>query len=397
MNNKSIKTFQIVFLLIFSLSSFFGAFAQNPKDDKELAQAMEFVKNGRPIDALPLLEKLSLRYPKDAEIQAELGISILVNSVTIKDETARRKDVARGGEVLKKAKQLGTQNVLALHYLDLVETGGDIDSVSHSASKEVEEAIREGEGFYGRGEFEKAFESYQKAYKLDPQSYDAALFAGDCFYAQKKYAEAEIWFAKAVAINPNREQAFRFWGDALALQDKGKESLPKYADAFIAEPNSRLTFNTLIQATRNHGNRRTSPFILLPIKEDSLGDEIDTDLLSNQEEVKIWNNFAEIRKKQSQGITITSSRKIFTSNLKEDVEALKSVATAAKTALQKDKTLQLSQSLLNLIKVDSIGMLDVYIMLFIQGENSPEYYDFREKNRDRMRKFLVDYFAENKL
>jgi tetratricopeptide (TPR) repeat protein len=374
------------------------ASAQNSRqNDKELAQAMDFINQNRHIDALPLLEKVAPRYPNDAEIQGHFGVAILVNSVTIKDEASRKKETTRGGEILRKAEKLGMSNVLALHYLDMIEQGRDIDSTFNASSKEVEDAIREGEGFFGRGEYDKAFLAYQRAHKLDPKNYEAALFAGDCFYAQKKYKESETWFAKAVAIDSNREQAFRFWGDALVNQGKTKESLVKFADAFIAEPNSRLVLNALLEAVKNFGARKSSPFIVIPSKGE--GEiVIDASKLSATDGTIHWSYFTEIRKSQIEKFNKTAQGREFTSTVAEDVEAFKAVADAAKKNLQTDKTLKLGKSMENLIKLDETGLLDVYTIFFIHGsDNSPEYEKFREKNRDRMRKFLVEYFAEDKL
>ena len=383
----------IVFIT-FAMTNF--SFAQNIQTDKELVQALEFVKQNRQIDALPLLEKVAPRYPNNATLQSHWGVAILVNSVTYKDETVRKKEIARAGEILKQAKKLGTDNVLALHYLDLIEQGGNIDSVSASSSKEVEDAIREGEGYFGRGDYEKAFLAYEKAYKLDPKNYDAALFAGDCFFAQKKFKESEVWFAKAVAINPNREHAYRFWGDALANQEKGREALEKYANAYLADPNSRLVFDTIIDAVRQFGRRKTSPFVLIPSKENEDEIVIDTTKLTPEDGSTAWNSFTDIRKKQIEKFNLVANGRIFSSTVIEDVECLKTVAQSAKGLLQKNRTLKISQSLNNLIKLDSLGMLDIYTILFFHGgDNSSEYATFREKNRDRMLKFAIEYFADD--
>lgn len=393
-----LKKLQIISLLIIVFSTINLTLAQNPQQDKELDQAMSLIKAGRHIDALPLLEKLAPRYPNDAELQANFAIAILVNSVTMKDENLRKKEVFRAGEILKKAKKLGTENVLALHYLDLIEKGLEIDSVSSSSSKEVTDLIREGEGFFGRGEYDKAFLSYERAFKLDPRSYEAALFAGDCFYAQRKYKESEPWFAKAVAIDPNREAAFRFWGDALANQGKTKEALQKFAEAYIAEPGSRLVAESFFNAIKESGSRTSSPFIAVPAKKGESEIVIDPALLNENDGTTSWNRFTEIRKAQIEKFNKIANGRAFVSTVSEDVEAFKGVALAAKESLQKNKSLTLNKSLENLIKLDSLGMLDVYTILFIHGgSESPEYESFREKNRERMRKFLVEYFAEDKL
>jgi tetratricopeptide (TPR) repeat protein len=391
------KKLRIILLVMFTFSGVTLTFAQNLQNDKELAQATAFMRQNRYIDALPLLEKAAKRYPDDGEIHANLGVAILANSTTIKDENLRKKEVARAGEILKKANKLGTENVLALHYIDLLEQGLDVDSVSDSSSKEVEDAIREGEGFFGRGEFDKAFLAYQRASKLDPKSYEAAVFAGDCFYAQKKYKESEIWFAKAVAINPNREQAHRFWGDALVNQGKGREALVKFANAFIAEPTSRLTWDTFLNAVKNHGTRKTSPFVILP-SEEQIGNAnlvVDTKLLSAEDGTDNWNRFTETRAKQIENFNKVANGRIFEPTVSEDVEALKNVVVGLKSSRQKG--VKLSKSMENLIAIDNLGMLDFYTIMIIHGGDScSEYEAFRDKNRARMEKFLVEYFAEDK-
>lgn len=398
---RTLKKFpkaQFLSLIFFTISVVSMSFAQNSQTDQELIRAMDFIKQNRHIDALPLLEKVAPRYPNDADVQANFGVAILVNSVTLKDEDARRKEVARAGEILSKARKLGTENILALHYLDLIEKGGDVGVAFETSSKEVEDAIREGEGYFGRGEYDKALIAYERAYKLDPKNYEAALFAGDTFYAQKKYAESEPWFAKAAALDPNREQAFRFWGDALANQSKTKEALVKFAQAFIADPNSRLTADSLMEAVKNYGERNSSPFIVIPAKKGENEIVIDPAQLNETDGTMSWNRFTEVRKAQIEKFNKVANGRMFSSTVSEDAEALKAVAQAAREFAAKNKSVTLSKSIQNLIKLDSLGMLDVYTIFFIHGgANSPEYETFREKNRDRMRKFLVDYFAEDKL
>lgn len=387
--------FTIFTIFIFSTANFIVA--QNQQNDQEYLKAMDFIRVNRLIDALPLLEKVASRYPNDAEVLAHFGVAILTNSVTIKDENLRKKELDRAGNILRKAQKLGTKNVVALHYLDLIERGGTLDSVDPSANKEVEDLIREGEGYFGQGQYDKALAAYERAFKLDPQNYNAALFAGDCFYSQEKFKESEIWFAKAVAIDPNREQAFRFWGDALANQGNGKEAMVKFANAFIAEPSSRLAWETLLKAINSFGNRKSSPFVVLPSEEQISNPNLIVDLkqLSTQDGTDNWKFFAETRKKQLEKFSKNANGKAFEPTVAEDVEALKSVVAGLKLSLQKG--IKLSPSMENLVLMEKAGTLDIYTILIMHGGDScPEYEDFREKNRSRMERFLVEYFAEIK-
>jgi tetratricopeptide (TPR) repeat protein len=398
--NRIAKTLSFIFVSCLVLAASVSVFAQTAKEnDKELAQAMEFARQNRHVDALPLLEKAALRYPADGEVQASLGVSILANSTTIKDEEQRRKEVARGAEILRKAKKLGTENILALHFLDKLEAGMDIGVGFNASSKEVEDAIREGEGFFGRGEYDKAFLAYERAYKLDPKSYDAALFAGDCFFGQKRYKEADVWFARAAAIDQNREQALRFWGDSLLGQNKPAEALAKFAEAIIAESDSRLAWNSFWETVKNQGIRTVPPFIVAPGSEnsDTLEIVIDAKLLKAEDGTINWNRYTETRRQQIAKFNTVANGRKFEPTVSEDTEALKSVAAGVSAGLKEKKIVKLHQGLENLAKLNELGLTDIYVLMFLHdGNSSDEFEGFRAKNRDRMRRFFLEYLAELK-
>lgn len=388
-----IQTFLIIIFVLFSVEF---VLAQKMQEDEEFIQALKLVKQNRQIDALPLLEKLVVRYPNEGELHAYLGVAVLANSASIKDADVRKKEVARAGEILKNAKKLGTENTLALHYLDLFENGFEIDSVSTSSSKEVEDAIREGEGYFGRGEYDKAFKEYERAYKIDSKNYDAALFAGDCFYAQKKYAESEIWFGRAIAINPKREQAHRFLGDALLFQDKIQQALGKFADAAIAEPGSKLSWERFYETAKQYGNRTATPFITTPSTRDADTFEIliEPKTLEIADGTSNWNLYTKIRNQQIANFNKIANGRKFVPTISEEVSALKSVALGVKTQLKSKKITKLDEGLKNLVEIDDLGMLDVYLVLFVKDLEYEEYDSFRDKNWERMKTFLVSYIAK---
>lgn len=353
-------------------------------------EGLDLAGKNQYVAALPFLEKIASVYTEDAEVQTHYGIAILVTALTSNDPAVREQGRQKALAVLRRAKALGTENQIALHYLDGLENPNNmLELVGNAANKEVEDAIREGEAHFGRGEYDKAFVAYERAHRLDPKSYEAALFAGDCFYAQRRYAESEPWFAKAVAINPNREQAYRFWGDALVNQGKLKEGLAKFADAVIAEPNSRLAWNQLLSWVQENGARKSSPFISAPGSEDNDSTEIkiDASLLKADDGTAHWRLFDEKRKAR---IAVSGKEP----TIADDAAALKSVAEAVRADAKAGKVKTMNASLANLLVLDEKNMLDVYALMFLHGgDGCPEYEDFREKNRDKMRRFFVEYFA----
>ena len=161
------------------------------------AKAFEFTGQNRYLDALPLLEKLAPLYPNDSEVWAQYGIAIGTQSTTISAPAERKAARVKAYNALAKARDLGTKNQIALSILDDLPPDGGDDTLAET-DPEFEKNIREGEAFFGRGEYDKAFAAYEKAYKIDPQSYGAVLFMGDSLYAAGKYKESEVWFAKAV-------------------------------------------------------------------------------------------------------------------------------------------------------------------------------------------------------
>jgi len=384
--------FAKLILRLFVVSSFcFAAtdfvFAQDKTMVAQRAEAIELVQQNRYLDALPVLEKIILSYPNDAELWAHFGIAIMSNSVTLKTPEARKKEQERGIKALAKAKQLDTQNVTALNLLETF-MGSDRNDNFLDANPEAENALREGEAFFGRGEYDKAFAAYEKAYKINPKSYEAVLFMGDSLYAAKKYKESEVWFAKAVALEKNRESAYRYWGDALMNQKKTLEARDKFVEAFVAEPFSRLTLDRLVKWVEETGET-LAPTEITPPGNDLAGDlKIDEKLLKAENGTIHWKLYGDARKAQ----IAENTRKKQRHTLSAEASAWRKVADAARKEIKSGKLKNPDQSLLNLIKIDDTGVLEAYLLIMRPHEDFGEdFFEYREKNRDKLKLFVVRY------
>lgn len=389
-SNQFVQKFFVLLCLSFSVAAF--AYSQDVPPGKDLAsqraEALKLVGQNRYLDALPILEKIASMYPKDAEIWADYGIAVLANSSTLATPEARKKERLRGREILLKAKQLGTENVQALHFLDQVPPDGGGDDNFSADNPEVEKALREGEGFFGRGEYDKAFATYEKAYKINPKSYEAVLFMGDSLYAQRKYKESEVWFAKAAAIEPNRENAYRFWGDALMGQNKTLEARDKFVLAFVAEPFSRLTLDRLGRWVQE-AQITIAPTEIIPPGSDSGGDlTIDEKLLKAENGTVHWKLYNDARKAR----ILENTRKSGRTTLAAEANAWRKVADAARRDIKAGKLKTPDSSLLNLIKIDDAGFLEAYLLIMRPQENfADDFFEYREKNRDKMKRFVIEY------
>ncbi|HSK70157.1 MAG TPA: tetratricopeptide repeat protein [Pyrinomonadaceae bacterium] len=388
---------KISLFTIFCLSLFPAGFAQEKPSDTDLdakrTEALKLVDANRYLDAFPILEKIAPAFPKDAELWAHFGIAIMQNAITSNDPETRKKELVRGLLVLNKAKQLGTKNVVALNILDQIPSDSDFEDNLTDENPEVSKALREGEAFFGRGEYDKAFAAYEKAYKLNPKSYEAVLFMGDSLYAQKKFKESEPWFAKAAGIDPNREQAHRFWGDALLFQKKYKEALDKYAEAMIAEPFSRMIWNALNRWAEESGTNVTLLKIAPPGNEAGGEIKVDEAKLKAEDGTIHWKLYNDTRRSQ----VIAKAGKNLRHTLADEAAAWRKVAEAARRDIKAGKIKYPDQNLVNLIKIDDAGLLEPYILILrAQEDFSEDFLNYREKNRLKLKQFIIEYMLDVK-
>src|SRR5215208_835854 len=229
---RILAIFLLGFLLVTPSSAVVAA-----QDDEERRRAFQLYKDAKHTEALPLFEKLAVTYPNDPDVIETFGLLVMTQTVYLKEAAARKQARLRGREILLRAQKLGADSPLLKAMLERPIDGDD--SV-FSTKKEVDDAMREGEGAFAGGNYTKAIEMYQRALLLDPTLYEAALFTGDVYFTTADQAKAGEWFARAVAINPDRETAYRYWGDSLMKQGRATEAGDKFVEAFIAEPYNRL-------------------------------------------------------------------------------------------------------------------------------------------------------------
>jgi len=379
-----------VFSAAFVLIAFFAAVPVAAQDDADpdREEAVRLMDENKYLDALPILEKIILNYPNDAELWAQFGIALISNSVVLTTPEERREEQLRGIKALKRALQLGTDNQRAL---DLLDQFADADGTDNfvTADPEVEKALREGEAFFGRGDYENAFKSYERAHKLDPKNYEAVLFMGDCFYARQRYAESEVWFAKAVELDPEREMAYRFWGDALFFQDKLDEAREKFIEAAIADPYGRMGWTGLDRWAEASKATMAFPAIIPPGNELGGAVEIKESLLKTEDGTHHWLEYSRaIDKLEPGNVTSTAPRPEF----RTDVAAWRSVAAAFRKDLKAGKIKYPDPGLVTLLKIEDDGFLEAYI-LFIRPYDhfGDEYIKYRKANKDKLKAFILRY------
>src|SRR5215208_6194966 len=155
-------------LLVFAVLLFAPSPAlATPQDGDERRRAFQLYKDAKYTEALPLFEKLAAANPNDAEVAETYGFLVLTQTSYLKDPAARKQARIKGREILLRAQKLGADSALLKSMLERYPADGG-DDTTFSTKKDVDEAMREGEAAFARGDFPKALEMYQRALMFDP-------------------------------------------------------------------------------------------------------------------------------------------------------------------------------------------------------------------------------------
>ena len=381
----------LLILIVFAAGANALALAQS--NDPERERAISLYEASKYGDALPLLEKVAEKYPNDPVVLSRFGFTLYVTSTAAKDPSERKKLRERALKVLLKSQQNGDDSNLTQAALEALSSP-DATEIPFSNVRDAENAIRDGETAFARGDLDGALTHYKRALELDPKLYEAALYAGDMYF-KKGYASTDKkaggelmdksgeWFARAVAINPDRETAYRYWGDALSWQDKRDEARDKFIEAVVAEPYARTPWVGLSQWADKYGVKLAH--LRVDVPKDAAADD------------PVWGPYAAARAEwRSKRFAETfPGEHAYRHSLAEEAAALRAASAAASKAAWAGK--ELPPSLANIIELDKAGLLEAYVLFALADEGiSHDYADYRKSNRDKLRRYLTDYVASSK-
>jgi tetratricopeptide (TPR) repeat protein len=386
---------KIGILVLLLLASFVTATAQ---DNPDRQRAFQLYKDAKYVEALPLFEKLATAHPDDRDVLETYGMLVLTQTAYLKDAAARKQARARGRELLLKAQKLGADNPLLKAMLEEVPIDGG-DDTAFSTKKEVDEAMREGEGAFASGNFPKAIEMYQRALLLDPKLYEAALFTGDVYFKTADQPKAGEWFARAVAINPDRETAYRYWGDSLMKQGKVTEAGEKFVEAFIAEPYNRLARAGLVNWGERVNVKLAHPRVEVPTdvksKDKNTTITFDANILNKDDKkngaAAAWMAYGIIRASwQSEFAKQYPNEKTYRHSLKEEAAALRGAIEAVQN--QKVDPKNEDPSLQILRKLNKEGLLEAFILLALPDAGiANDFPAYRKTNVEDLRRYVKLY------
>jgi tetratricopeptide (TPR) repeat protein len=384
---------QLAILVLLLVAPCVTASAQD-NDDRH--RAFQLLKEAKYPEAQALFEKLAVANPNDVAVIENLGFLVYHQAAYLPTAEERKQARKRTRELLMKAMQLGSTSPLSA-FIDGIPPDGGNDE-TFSPRKEVDDAMREAEAAFGKGEFPKAIEMYQRALLLDPKLYEAALFIGDVYFKSAEQVKAGEWFARAIEINPDRETAYRYWADSLMTQGKVSEAGDKFAEAYIAEPYNRLARAGLVKWGERVNIALAHPRVEFPAgvskkDENQTTITLDPNMLdkgAKDGSAAAWMVYSFTRASwaTSEFAKQYPNEKTYRHTLKEETTAIR----AALKSLDEKKTPITDRSLQILKKLDEEGLLEAYILLAMPDQGiAADFAAYRKTNSENLRRYVKQY------
>ena len=385
--------------LLFALLTLTGclAFGQSKTSDDEATsalrkQALELYRQGKFVDAMPLLGQLSAAAPNDFVLKEHWAYCILEYSKTQTDPEQRKASRVKARSLAIDAKELGDAGELLQVLLALPEDGSD---VNFSERSDVDTAMTAAEADRARGDLDKAREGYLHVLELDPKNYDATVYVGDAYFSQHAYNQAGEWFAKAIKLDPDKETAYRYWADAFAASGKNDQARRKYIEAILAQPYTRTPWLAL----RSWSDRMKLPFNAIILQNQSSVKKAadqpvkldDQPLKEGNPEAAAWRAYDATRQawQQKKFKQEFPQEAAYRRTLREESEALDAmVVVLAPDAASLKKAEKLDPSLLALIHVDHEGLLEPFVLLNRADRDiAKDYPAYRATHYDKLYRY----------
>ena len=366
--------------------------AQTDETAKLRTEAFRLIDAQKFTEALPLLEKLAHLTPNDPAVQRNLAFALLGQSKNATDTTEARQLRVRARLAFIKARDAGDDSPLVSGMIDSIPAGGGTEP-AFGPNLKADEIMQDAEAAFSSGNLDKALELYQKALKIDPKLYYAALFSGDVYTHKKMYSDAEVWYQKAISIDPNIETAYRYSATPLMKQQKYTEARDRYIEAWITEPYSKFAIQGMVQWGQITGTRLAHPRIDAPkttVGEDGKENTtINVNPLDDDGSMA-WIAYSATREvwKKERFAKTYPAEKAYRHSLNEEAEALRSVVTMARTL----KTKKLNPQIATIEKLDREGLLEAYVLMATPDPGIVrDHAEYLRSNRAKMRQYVLKY------
>jgi len=131
-----------------SFSASFAVYAQSGDSvDTMKGQVRALIKDDKYLEALPLLEKIAVAEPDDAQTRFYLGFALIYQSKITKDSAQRKALLVRARNSFIKAKELGNKEPLVDAMISNIPPDGS-EGKAFSDNKQADELMNDAEAFF---------------------------------------------------------------------------------------------------------------------------------------------------------------------------------------------------------------------------------------------------------
>jgi Flp pilus assembly protein TadD len=365
-------------------------------DQQNRQKAVALFGQGKRLEALPLLEELVQKNPRDGELLADLGASLIEHAATLADQDAAAKERFRAKDLVEKAWASGNASPLVENLRQLLRDLGAKGAITFSDNPAVDRVMNAGEAAFAQRDFDAALTAYAKALELEPTNYSATLFTANTYDRKRDLARAGEWYERAMRLDPDIETAFRYDADMLARQGDMARARSMLIHAAVAEPYNKIVWREIrAWALINH---TAFKLVYLPIPPAAKDGSIQTaDPASRQppQVLSAWRAYHSVIADWREGSKFAKQfpqDAEYRHSLAEESEALTAAARVLQTLKQDDKSAELVTGdtvaglLLKLYEAD---LIDPYV-LFSLGDDgiARDYTAYRAANRSKLEAYM---------
>jgi tetratricopeptide (TPR) repeat protein len=361
-------------------------------DQAKRERAVALFSQGKRLEALPLLEELVQKDPKDNEILVALAASLIDHAATLTDADAAAKERFRARDLVQKAWELGNTSPLAENLRQLLRELPANGAIKFSENPAVEQVMNAGEAAFARRDFDDALKNYARALELEPTNYSAALFTGNTYDRKNDFAKAGEWYERAIRLDPNVETAYRYYADMLAKQGDMAKSRTMLIHAAVAEPYNKIVW----RESRAWATINNTAFnivyvgIPLPPKDDPARSAKQSPDVSSA-----WRAYWSVKSDWQKGGKFQrqfAQEGEYRHSLPEEAEALTAAANVLKKLEQDKKTAGLvapDPVAGPLLKLHEAGLIEAYVLFSLGDEGiAKDYTRYRAKNRAKLEDYM---------
>jgi len=354
-------------------------------------RAMALFNEGKRLEALPLLEDLAQKDPKDSEVLVALAASLVEHAATLTDADAAARERFRAKDLLRRAWGLGNTIPLAENLRQLLEELPAGGAIKFSDNPAVQQVMNAGEAAFARREFDEALKDYARALELEPANYTATLFTANTYDKKKDFAKASDWYERAIRLDPKIETAYRYYADMLAKEGDVAKARSMLIHAAVAEPYNKIVWREIRAwaiVNKTAFNIVVVGIPMLPRNDPATNGKEPADLSS------AWRAYYTVKAEWKKGGRFQEQfpqEAQYRHSLPEESEALTAAAKVLERFKADAKTAKLVEDnpAALLLKLHEAGLIDPYV-LFSLGDDgiAKDYLCYRAKNHDKLESYM---------